>query len=85
MYSLYLPHHTNGQMHSSIKIITKRNVFLCTNSNHPRWLYVEIYMHVIGLWLANTATAKIVIKHLGWQIGRLFLPCTNSCHELPNM
>ena len=65
MYGLYLLHHINGQMHvcliaSSIKIITK-----CVAAVYqPGWFHVETYMHVLGLQLANTASAaaKITIK-----------------------
>ena len=44
-----------------------------TNSNHPGWLYVEtdyacvncyVRMYVLGLWFANTASAKIVTKRI---------------------
>ena len=34
---------------SSVKIINKRKVLLCTYSSQPGWFYVEIYMHVLGL------------------------------------
>ena len=48
---VYLLYHVNGQMHvyliaSSIKIIKKRNVFLCINSSQPGWFHVKTYMHV---------------------------------------
>ena len=72
LYNLYLLRHTNGQMYvcliaSSIKIINKRNVLLCTDSSQPEWFHVEIYvyvLYVLGLWFANTAPARIIIKHI---------------------
>ena len=74
LYGLYLLHHDSGQMHvcliaSSFKITTK-HVLSCTNSNQPGWFHVETYMHVLGMWFANTAGAKIIIKWVRPYIGR---------------
>ena len=61
--------HANGQKHiyliaSSIKIIYKSNVLLCTDSNQPKWFHVETYLCILGLRFADTAASKIIIKHL---------------------
>ena len=63
-------HHINGQMHmymiaSSVKIISKRNVFAMYQLKSPGWFHVETYMHVLSLWFADTAAAKIVTKLIG--------------------
>ena len=66
LYGLYLLYHCNGQMYmyliaSSIKNINKR-VLQCTNSGQPGWFHVETHMYILGLWFANIAAAKIMIK-----------------------
>ena len=37
-------------------------LLLCTNSNQQGWFHVETLIHVLELWFANTAAAKIAIK-----------------------
>ena len=42
----YYVHHANGHIHvcliaSSVKIIDKCNVLLCTDSSQPGWFHVE--------------------------------------------
>ena len=71
LYGLHLLRHINGQIHMnlialSVKIITKGDVLLCTDSSQSGWFDVETYMHVLRLYFANTAAAKIVIKHVPW-------------------
>ena len=40
---------------SSIKIILPSELLPCTGSSQPGWFHVETYMHVLGLYFANTA------------------------------
>ena len=61
LYGLYLIRYTNGQTHvyliaSSVKITTK-HAMSCTNSSQPGQFHVEAYIHVLGLWYANTVGA----------------------------
>ena len=43
---------------SSVKIINKHDVLLCTDSSQPEWFCVATYVYVLGLSFANTAAAK---------------------------
>ena len=68
----YTDYVTNGQMHvyliaSSIKIITKYNVFIiCTDSSQPEWFHVDTYMCVLGCDLPIQLPLKswhMMIRH----------------------
>ena len=75
-YTAYTDYVTNGQMHvyliaSSIKIITKHNVFaICTDSSQPGWFHVDTYMCVFGLWFADTPATKILAHDDTSQIAK---------------
>ena len=75
LYSFYLLHHANGQMHvcliaSSVKIITKC-IAVVYRFKSPGWFHVETSMHVLGLSYANTAGGIKQVRQL-WYIGRSF-------------
>ena len=82
LHGLYLLHYTNGQINmcsiaSSVK--------LCTNSSKPGWFHAETFMHVLRLWFANTAAAKIAIKKSTTMDCKIISSCIDSHHELWNM
>ena len=65
LYSLYLLRHANGQIHMYlIASLLTSAMFCCVRIQVTRMVHVETYMHVLGLWFASTAAAKIIIKHV---------------------
>ena len=64
-------------LHHPLKLLVHTMFLPCTNSNQAGWLHVETHRCVLGLWFANTATAKI-IRSRGYD-DRSFSPCTESC------
>ena len=68
-------------LHHPLKLLP--STFLpCTDSIQPGWFNVETYMRVLELWFANTAAAEIVIKYIGWYIGRSLSSCADLHHKL---
>ena len=78
MHGLHLLHHTNGQMHMYFIASSLPSAMFMprTDSSQPGWFHIEIYMHILGLRFANTATANHVtfvtgfgkIRHLHTKI-----------------
>ena len=86
MYGFYLLRHANGQTHvcliaSSIKIIAIKCIAVVYGFKSPGWFDVEICMHVLGLWYANTAGA---IKRVAMTIMidyKIISSCTDYITE----
>ena len=52
---------------------------LCTDSSQSGWSHVDTYMHVLGLWSANTAAAKLLSSAYNDR-----LVCRSFCTDLPH-
>ena len=44
-------------LHHPLKLLPSA-FLLCIDSSQPGWFHIETYLHVLGLWFANTAVAK---------------------------